>query len=330
MSDGSKKSIDQFDRLAWVGEHQKSSIGLAPNVARHALDQLDWFSDERLVDLFDNYPRDRLRVWQSGANLKHFTDWEPVDTSGVSGAEMLECLYKGSLWFNFQRIDLVDKRFDALSARLYKEIEQQCDGFSVDFIHSYLLVSSPNAMVYLHLDAYENMLFVIRGGKTFYLYPPADPRMIRLEALEDICAGGEDFFEYHNEFDQWAKTFSIGPGEFFSWPQHSPHRTRNDGNLSVSLGTFHGTKKGIRRVEQLVADRYFRQMLPSLPIAGKAGSLLNIKRFGYRIARKFGGAKKIIRPKVLAKIRLNARGTTGVASLGEAVVPEFMRVARQG
>jgi hypothetical protein len=284
-----RKSIEDFDRLVTIGEQQRGTIGRVPNVATHALNRLDWFGDEQLVDLFDHFPRNRLRVWQSRANLKNFTDWEPVDTTGVSGHEMLECLYKGSLWFNFQRIDLVDRRFDSLSSRLYREIGEQSKDFSVDFIHSYLLVSSPNAMVYLHLDAYENMLFVIRGNKKFYLYPPADSRMIALETLEDICAGGEDFFEYHAEFDNWAKTFSIGPGQFFSWPQHSPHRTSNNDELSVSLGTFHGTRAGIKRVEQLTADRYFRTSFPTLPFATAAGKLLDVKRFGYRVARRLGG-----------------------------------------
>ena len=163
------KNVDEIERLVRMSDGAKNGLGLAPNVSQHSLNRLAWFDDADLVGLFDNYPRERLRVWQSGGNLQNYTDWGPVDTTGVTGREMLDCLYKGSLWFNFQRIDLVDEKYRRVSERLYDEIAQQCRGFSVEFIHSYLLVSSPRAMVYLHIDAYENLLFVIRGGKIFYL-----------------------------------------------------------------------------------------------------------------------------------------------------------------
>jgi len=81
----------------------------------------------------------------------------------------------------------------------------------------------------------------------------------------------------------------------------------------------------------LTADRYFRHTFRSLPLLGTAGRLLDAKRFGYRVARKLGGAKKIVRKSVLAKVRLDAHALTGVSSVaGGAIVPEFMRAAKQG
>ena len=323
------KNVDQIERLVRMSDGAKNGLGLAPNVSQHSLNRLAWFDDEDLVALFDDYPRERLRVWQSGGNLQNYTDWEPVDTTGVTGREMLDCLYKGSLWFNFQRIDLVDEKYRRVSERLYDEIAQQCQGFSVEFIHSYLLVSSPRAMVYLHIDAYENLLFVIRGGKIFYLYPAAERRMVPLETLEDICAGSEDFFEYRSEFEQWAKVYTLEPGQFLSWPQHSPHRTRNNDELSVCLGTFHGSPAGIRRAEQLAADRFFRLNAPSLPFARSLGRMLDAKRFGYRVIRKLGGEPKIPKEPVFARARLSASAPTGVIRIeGDPVVPEFARLAR--
>jgi hypothetical protein len=323
------KSVDQIERLVRMSDGARNGLGLAPNVSQHSLNRLAWFADDDLVDLFDNYPRERLRVWQSRANLQKYTDWEPVDTTGITGREMLECLYKGSLWFNFQRIDLVDERYRRVSERLYGEIAQECRNFSVDFIHSYLLVSSPRAMVYLHLDAYENLLFVIRGGKIFHLYPTAERRMVPLEMLEDICSGSEDFFEYRSEFEQWAKVYTLEPGQFLSWPQHSPHRTRNNDELSVCLGTFHGTPAGIRRAEQLAADRFFRLNAPWLPFAKSLGRMLDAKRFGYRVIRKLGAEAKTPKEPVLARARLSATAPTGVTRIeGDPVVPEFARLAQ--
>lgn len=323
------KNVDQIDRLVRLSDGAKNGLGLGPDVSQHSLNRLAWFSDEDLVDLLDDYPRERLRVWQSRASLQKYTDWEPVDTTGITGREMLDCLYKGSLWFNFQRIDLVDERYRRVSARLYDEIARECRDFSVDFIHSYLLVSSPRAMVYLHLDAYENLLFVIRGGKIFYLYPAAERRMVPLETIEDICAGSEDFFEYRSEFEQWAKVYTLEPGQFLSWPQHSPHRTRNNDELSVCLGTFHGTPAGIRRAEQLTADRFFRLNAPWLPFAKSPGRMLDAKRFGYRVIRKLGGEVKTPKAPVFARARLCATAPGGVARIdGDPVVPEFARMAR--
>jgi hypothetical protein len=153
--------------------------------------------------------------------------------------------------------------------------------------------------------------------------------MVPLETLEDICAGSEDFFEYRTEFEQWAKIYTLEPGQFLSWPQHSPHRTRNREELSVCLGTFHGTPAGIRRVEQLAADRFFRLNAPRLPFAKSLGRMLDAKRFGYRVLRKLGAEPKPLKEPVFARARLSATAPTGVARIeGNPVVPEFARLAR--
>jgi len=177
-----------------------------------------------------------------------------------------------------------------LATRLYADLSEQCPQFSPTYIHSYILVSSPNAVVYLHLDSYENLLWLVRGGKEMHLFLPADRRMVDDSLMEDICSGADDFFAYDPSYEDFGRTYHLTAGEFMSWPQHSPHWVRNNDQLNVGLGTFHGTVDGERRTLDYVANGYFRQRWPLLAGTVRHGSVSALaRRTAFRMMRRFKG-----------------------------------------
>jgi hypothetical protein len=58
----------------------------------------DLFTDDALIDLMAKYPRNRLQAWTMATDPLHSEDWKPVDTTGVSGRDLLAAVQNGRLW----------------------------------------------------------------------------------------------------------------------------------------------------------------------------------------------------------------------------------------
>ncbi len=87
------------------------AFGSRPLLAHHALDPHEFLNDEILIDLLDRYPRKRLQAWTMGTDLRRREDWQAVDTTGVSGADLLAAVKSGRLWYNILRLDLFEPRY---------------------------------------------------------------------------------------------------------------------------------------------------------------------------------------------------------------------------
>jgi len=278
--------------LNWT-DAEAARFGKTPQMNRHRIHELPWFSDEQLVQIIKNHPRIKLRVFTSGSDpTRRNEDCQPVDTEGVSAEEILAAVRVGRMWVNLQRIDAVDPRFGELGKRLYSEIEADCPHFKPLWTNrAFLFISSPNAMVYLHADYQPNMLWHIRGHKRIWIYPAYDERIVSLRRIEEICAaGGEDDIPFKAEFDQMGTFFDPGPGDTVSWPARAPHRVVNGPDLNVSLSTFHETVDDFRRVEEHCADYFFRRTLPIVPQIAR-GPFAPAKVLAFKLCRRAGLAQ---------------------------------------
>lgn len=308
--------------LDWTPE-QAANFGVAPQSCRHRVHELPWFDDEGLIRLIDAQPREKLRVFMSGTDPMHRQrDHQPVDTEGVNGAEILESVRRGKLWVNMQRIETVDPRFDELGRRLYGELADQCPHFHPAWINrAFLFISSPGAMVYLHADYQPNMLWHIRGRKTIWIYPAYDERIVSLDRIEEICAGGEDDIDYRPEFERYGKGFAIGPGETVSWPARAPHRVENGDSVNVSLSTFHETIEDYARVLGHRADYMLRTRAPLL-FRGLGGRHVPaaIKKAGYLAMSRMGLEKGRPVKQYYAKWRIDPEAPNGVREIPDGPV----------
>jgi len=315
--------------LSWSPQ-EASKFGRVPQVNSHRVHELPWFSDEGLLDLIENQPRSRLRVFMSGSDPeKRQEDWHAVDTEGASAADILEAVRVGRMWVNLQRIDTIDKRLGELGNQLYGEIENRCAHFKPLWTNrAFLFVSSPNAMVYLHADYQPNMLWHIRGHKRIWIYPAYDDRIVSRQRIEEICAGGEDDLAYRSEFDQWATAFSIGPGDAVSWPPRAPHRVLNGNDVNVSLSTFHETVDDYKLVEDHCADYFFRQKLPIAVGLGN-GSVAPLRRLAFKACQRAGWVKSRPAKEYYAEYRIDPGAPLGVSRIkGGPVLTEHSRMAK--
>ncbi|MEO6212644.1 MAG: hypothetical protein ABIP65_03355, partial [Vicinamibacterales bacterium] len=86
--------------LEWSDEEARK-FGIVPQVNRHSIHQLPWFSDQGLREMIENHPRSKMRVFTSGSDpTKRHEDWQPVDTEGASADDILNAVRVGRLWVN--------------------------------------------------------------------------------------------------------------------------------------------------------------------------------------------------------------------------------------
>lgn len=323
-------NLSESNRLLnWTVE-QGRRFGITAQSTEHRVHQLPWWDDQGLIRFIDEQPRERLRVFQSGTDPKHrLRDHQPVDTDGTNGAEILEAVKRGKLWVNLQRIDSVQPRCEQLGRQLYSELQEGAAHFRPIWINrAFLFISSPGAIVYLHADYQPNILWHLRGNKTIWIYPPYDARIVSGERIEEICAGGEDDIEFHDELDQLGQAFSIGPGKTVSWPARAPHRVVNGDNLNVSLSTFHETADDYAKVIEHRADYFFRTRLPAaarfMDIIGGSG-----KRLAYRALEKSGRVQGRPVKEFWARLRVDPEAPAGVREIpGGPVLTEHSRLVR--
>lgn len=237
-------------------------LDYAPFRSRHNILNSELFSDDRLASLIDNHPVEAWTISSMGTNPKSSQEWGTADATGLSGSELLQAIKKGRLWMNIRSISDYHPQMAKMVAQLYYELKQIDPTFKPLQYSGNLIISSPRAMVYMHVDATQNLLWHIRGNKRIWVYPTKDERFIRHSDLEAIVANqrGEDL-EYAPEMDQFAQCYDLVPGDWLSWPHHSPHRIENLSGMNVSLSTEHITAEGRRTLRVLRANYMVRRQL---------------------------------------------------------------------
>ena len=315
-------------RLAPWGEQQIQAFGREPLLAPHRLHELDLFTEAALVELLDGYPRERLQAFTMGTDPLQRTEWEPVDTAGASGSDMMAAVRSGRLWFNVLQVNAVDARYGELIRDLYAELTRQCPRFQPHRTSCTLIISSPGALVYYHADAHPNLLWQVRGTKRIWVYPAGDRGLIDQALMEDIFASfADEEVPYRAEFDDKARTFDLHPGEVLSWPQNAPHRVTNIDGVNISLSTVHQTEESDRRALVYCANRLFRRSY-HIPMSStrETGAVSYLKRLAFRACRRAGLVDTPPRRAYLSKLRIDPRSRSGYSAVTDGpILTEFSK-----
>jgi hypothetical protein len=256
-------------------------------VAQHRLHMLDLFDDDRLIDLLDRHPRSDLGINTMGDDPARRADWQEGRAGNLDAEELLEAARTGRIWLNVRRVMDHHHQYAELVLALYDELERNCPGLKT-FNHSAnLLISSPSAQVYYHLDCPANMLWHIRGRKRVWAYP-LEAGLVSDETIEGVlCGEKSEELAYRPEWDKLATAHDLEPGEMITWPQHTPHRVVNTDGLNVSLSTEHMTPRAVRRNNVFLANRHFRKLLGgSWRRTELDGWRPAVKEFALRLARR--------------------------------------------
>ena len=270
----------------WTSE-QSERMNNAIFVAQHRMHKLTMFDDDQLIELLDRHPSESLGINTMGTDPLHREDWQEGCAGNLNAEELFLAAKQGRIWLNLRRVMDHHPKYNELVTSLYEELECVCPGLHTYNRSANLLISSPDAIVYYHLDCPINMLWHLRGTKHAWAYP-LESGIVSDETIEGVlCGEVSEELEFRPEWDELATSYELQPGEMVTWPQHTPHRVVNTGGLNVSLSTEHMTKQSARRNNVFLANRYFRQRLPSdFRSTELTGWRPALKELALRIARR--------------------------------------------
>lgn len=314
------------DQLLPWPEDDCRQFGRRFQKSRHRLEETGLFTDEALATLIDAYPRHLLQAFVVGLDPTRMEENIPVDTTGVSGADAIEAIKRGRLWFKLLRIHEWQGPYAEVVDRLYREMTAKCSHFDPLTRGAILFFGSTASQVYFHLDSKPNMLWHIRGRKRFWLYP-LEAGLVSQKGLEDVYTMVTDEDLYFEEgFDRHATVFDLEPGDVLSWPQNSPHRVVVTQGMSVSLGTLYETDASVRRSNVIYANALLRNRLglQSLSMA-EHGVVPSAKSFFFRAMRRAGMVREAPRKPYRTSYILDPHGERGVRMLPEPVFTEFAK-----
>jgi hypothetical protein len=256
-------------------------------VAQHRLHTLELFDDAHIIELLDRHPRGDLGINTMGDDPTNRREWQEGRAGDLDAEQLLHAARVGRVWLNVRRVMDHHPLYAEAVRAVYADLERTCPGLST-FNHSAnLLISSPGAQVYYHLDCPANMLWHLRGKKRVWAYP-LEAGLVSDETIEGVlCGEKSEELDFRREWDDLAIAHDLEPGEMITWPQHTPHRVVNTEGLNVSLSTEHMTPAAVRRNNMYMANRHFRKILGGAwRRTETTGWRPALKEFALRVARR--------------------------------------------
>ena len=243
-------------------EDMSEAFGKKAVLATHNLHERDMFTDKGLADLLDQYPRDQFNLYTMDDDL---TDYESGFRRGVagdlSGAEILEAVYRGRLWLNLRETNKHLPLYEDLCNEMFGEMEGLVPGLKTHKRDCGVLISSPKARVFYHLDIPNVSLWQIRGSKTLHVYPGGEPYASE-EQIEAILLGeSEEEITYRPDFESGRASYELTPGKMITWPQMAPHRVDNGDSVNISLSCEFLTMQSVLRANAMYTNGLMRRKL---------------------------------------------------------------------
>ncbi len=316
----------QSEAFQWTPE-EYASFGLIAQVNKHRYHTMPLFEDDALIELLDNYPRKWLQAFTMGDDPADSSDWKCVDINESStGEDLWNAVQNGKLWYNITHIEKYSSDFAAIIEGMYAQLGERCPHLqNPSANYSTLLISSPKAQVYYHLDAEPNMLWHLRGQKKIWVYPAMDTDFVPQNYLEDIYAGEiDENIPYDPAFDHSATEYLLSPGDVASWPHNGPHRIVNL-DMNVSLATSYYTPIVYKRQYVQLANRFVLRGL-GLKRRGmqEDGVVPALKRFSYRAINKVKPFKRTDRSATyVTDLQVDPNGEQGLRKLPEERLASF-------
>ena len=318
------------DPIDWTKEDY-AKFGDVPMVNKHEYHQRTLFDKDELVALLNNYPRKWLQAFTMGEDSCRPDQWSCVDIAAHTDGEALwRAVETGRLWLNVTHIEEVNDEYKQLIEGMYQHLNENCPHLQNPVAnYSTLLISSPGAQVYYHLDAEPNMLWHMRGQKKLWVYPAMDTSLVPQNLLEDIYAGEiDENLPYEKSFDKYSEKFLLNPGDVASWPHNGPHRLQNI-DMNVSLATSYYTPLIYKRQYVQLANRFvLRNMGMKNRSMAENGAIPALKRFTYRAVNKIKPFPRKDRASTyITNLQIDPDSAQGIRKLDDEILASFARKA---
>ena len=244
-----------FHADAFAGENAKR-FGEAVTVHHHNAHSLTLFLDEGLESLLARYPRKDIGVYAMGDTPD---TWRRGRLGDANPSELISMVKEGRVWLNLREANRKDKEVGDLANAILSEMRSKLRGFRPIKPDLGLIISSPNARVFYHLDVARVMLFHVRGHKRIYVYPRTEQFVSPCDLEKVVTHETEEEIPYNARFDDEATIVDLEPGQMVSWAQNAPHRVENANDMNVSLSFEYMTPVAIARANAVFANAWLRK-----------------------------------------------------------------------
>jgi hypothetical protein len=205
----------------------------APFALKHGLADNPLFSLERLVELAQSMPRDRIE-YNSG---KLLPGQKPGTIASIDmpPADVIRRIEEANAWMVIKNVEHEPQYFAVLKA--FVDAAQAAAGKrpgDYSDLQGFIFVSSANATTPFHVDAEENILIQIRGDKFVHIFDNRDCALISEEAME-ISPSKHRNQHYEPGFEQRAEVFAMKEGDAVHMPYMWPHWVRTGERYSISM-----------------------------------------------------------------------------------------------
>jgi len=276
--------------LNWTPEH-RAHFTRQNLLFRHDLDKSELFGDEALIALIDRYPRDKLEVFTMGYDPTTSGQWFFGRRGHLDGRALLDGVKAGRLWLNLRKVNHHDPVIHDLCDKLFADIRKESGQRTLKEDLG-LLISSPKAHVFYHLDIPLVMLWQIRGVKTLYLYPPQTPCLAERDREAVALRESDEQLSYRTEWDDLALRHDLKPGEMMTWVQTAPHRIVNHDMVNVSLSIEFMTPRAVWTANVLYANGCLRRWFGLDPSLRRSWPLWEPLKVAFaRLVKAMGGFK---------------------------------------
>lgn len=267
----------------------RRAFGRAPVRIAHRLHERPLFSDDALAGVLDRYPRDRLGVFTMGHDPQDWRSWQRGRAGDLSGAQLLETVRSGRIWLNLRAANDHLPEYAALADDMFGALQSEIHGLHTFKRDVGLLISSPGAQVFYHLDVPRVALWHVRGEKRVWLYPLGEP-WVGAQALERIVLKETaEQFDYHAGLDDGAEMFDLRPGDMVHWPQNAPHRIVNGDSVNVSLSAEFLSPGALVRANAIWANGFLRRRFGLDPSLQGDWHPASLAKFALARAAKLAG-----------------------------------------
>ncbi|MGA9421302.1 MAG: hypothetical protein WBW61_03005 [Rhodanobacteraceae bacterium] len=142
----------------------------------------------------------------------------------------------------------LDAAYKPQIEELLAEIAVQIDPLEtgITWYSTYVFISTQDSVTPYHMDREMNFLIQVRGGKTAYLWDPADEDIMTAAQKDLLLARTGDRPPYAPSIESKAMTFELRPGIGVHHPFIAPHRVHTGAELSITLAfTFRTARSDV-------------------------------------------------------------------------------------
>jgi len=266
------------------GETFRADFNRAPFLVRHHLAGHSLFSLQRLIELANRLPEEKIKY--NGADISVATGLYEGPRTGLSVRETIQQIEECRSWMVINNVEL-DPEYRQLLDRCLDEVRLFSEPIDPGMFRreGFIFISSPGSVTPFHMDPEYNFLLQIRGKKQINIWNSGDRSVLPEITLERYFSDVDRQLVFKEEYQQKAAIFELAPGAGLHFPVVAPHWVRNGDEVSVSFSiTFRTPASERRRVVYCAnADLRGKGLNPRPPGASTFRDLA--KYYGFRARR---------------------------------------------